>query len=259
MLLEDIAPDYWFTVAENKSNWREKTVSITRTSKVEKQALKDELDQKRRDDYQQTIAFSRVWLELINFKKPVIGHNLYLDLLFSFEHFHMYNASSFGKFKETVNQCWPQLFDTKVLASEFGREDISSRLNLEELYTKLQEITQIKVKVAEGFTDYAKGGDESFHDAGYDAFVTGSCYYMLSKLEGADQVVEQFSSKVRMGTSKMFLADFADSEKDVVTTDVQVVSPENVHHSSGRVAERRGKMRQCQTAERHLGNLEGGI
>lgn len=131
------------------------------------------------------------------------------------------------------------LYDTKILSSEFGREDISGRLNLEELYTKLQEITQIKVKVAEGFTDYTTGCGDVFHDAGYDAFATGSCYYMLSKLEGSDDVLERFLNKVRMGTSKMFLADFGDANNDVITADVFILPYlENAHHSHRRINKR---------------------
>lgn len=207
-------------MAESASNWREKTISVVRASKEEKEAYRAEVEKKKRADYQQTIGFSRVWLELINYKKPVVGHNLFFDLLFTFEHYHMNNPYTFAKFKETVNQCWPKLYDTKVLSSEFGRADISSRQSLEELYAKLQEITQIKVRVAEGFTDYTAGDGDVFHDAGYDAFATGSCFYMLSKLDGADSVLDRFENKIRIGNSKMFLADFGDSENDLVTADV---------------------------------------
>ncbi len=53
------------------------------------------------------LGFTKVWKDLINFKKPIVGHNCFLDLLFIFEHFHKNNPFTFGKFKETVNECWP--------------------------------------------------------------------------------------------------------------------------------------------------------
>jgi hypothetical protein len=237
-MIEEENPNFYYVVAENPKNWREKTITVHRATKEEGAAFREAQDKKKRDEFDRILGFSKVWKELINFKKPVIGHNLYLDLLFSFEHYHGNNPFTFGRFKENVNECWPNLYDTKVLSSEFGREDIGSKMNLEELYTKLQEITQISVSVGKGFTDYASGSADTFHDAGYDAFVTGSCYYMLSKLDGSTQIFKDFVNKVRLGTSRMFLADFGTPDNDVVTADVGRLHPENVHHRSHRKAQR---------------------
>jgi hypothetical protein len=222
-MLEEKNPDFYYEVTENPKNWREKTIKVTRATKEEGEAFRAAQDKKKKEDLDRTLGFSRVWRELINFKKPVIGHNLFLDLLFTFEHFHGNNPVTFGRFKEVVHECWPHLYDTKVLSSEFGREDINSRLNLEDLHSKLQEITQITAKIGEGFIDYTSGNSDTFHDAGYDAFVTGCCYYMLSKLPDSESIFKEFENRVRLGTSRMFLADFADPEKDVVTADKMFV------------------------------------
>jgi hypothetical protein len=224
-IIEGDTPDFYFTTTDGQVNWREKTIKVTRTTKEENAAIKKENEQKKRQEYETVIGFSKVWLALMNYKKPVIGHNCYLDLLFTFEHFHKNNPYTFAKFKENVNLCWPKIFDTKVLSSEFGREDISSKLSLEELYLKLLEITQIKISINEGFADYANPKPEDqekdlFHSAGYDAFTTGSCYYMLSKLENSKTVFEEFINKVRMSTNKLFLIDFENPEKDKLITDV---------------------------------------
>lgn len=222
-LIEEKTPDYYYVVSENPKIWREKTITIHKATKAESEAYKASVEKKKREDLEKTLGFSRVWKELINFKKPVVGHNMFLDLLFTFEHYHGNNPFTFGRFKETVNECWPQLFDTKVLSSELGREDISSKMNLEELYGKLQEITQISAKVAEGFADYTQGDADTFHDAGYDAFVTGTCFYMLSKLDGADPVFQAFANRIRLGTSRLFMGDLSSAEGDVVTADKMFV------------------------------------
>lgn len=222
-LIENKTPNFYYLVTENPKLWREKTITIYRATKEQGDAFRAEQAKKKQDEFEKTLGFSRVWKQLINFKKPVIGHNMYLDLLFTFEHYHGYNPANFGRFKEIVHECWPQLYDTKVLSSELGREDVSGKMNLEELYEKLQEMTQIKVKVADGFIDYTQDSVEAFHDAGYDAFVTGSCYYMLSKLEGAADVIDSFANRIRLGTSRMFLADFSNPDNDLVTADKMFV------------------------------------
>ena len=93
-------------------------------------------------------------------------------------------------------------------------------MNLEELHSKLKDITMIKVNCAEGFADYSNTDEVSLHAAGFDAFITGSCYYMISKLEGAENVLEDFKNKIRIGTNRLFISDFTDFENDYLVADV---------------------------------------
>lgn len=60
------------------------------------------------------------------------------------------------------------------------------------------------MKVGEGMIDYTSADEASFHSAGYDAYITGTSYYMLSKLEGSEEVVKNFSNKIRLGGSRLF-------------------------------------------------------
>lgn len=102
------------------------------------------------------------------------------------------------------------------------RQDIGQKMNLQELYEKLLEITQTKIAITEGFTDYLQAKGTTYHEAGYDAFVTGSCFQMLSKLSGADTIFEEFENKVRIGSSKLFMVDFGSAESDVIIADVNI-------------------------------------
>jgi hypothetical protein len=116
-----------------------------------------------------------------------------------------------------------RLYDTKLLSSAMEREDIGQKMNLQELYEKLLEITQTKIAVSEGFTNYLEAKGTAYHEAGYDAFVTGSCFQMLSKLNGATNVFEEFQNKIRIGSSKLFMVDFGSAESDVIIADVNLV------------------------------------
>ena len=225
-LIEELTPDFYFTTIEGQQNWREKTIRVTRTTKDENLVIKKDLEAKKRKELDSVLGFSKIWSVLSTYKKPVIGHNCYLDLLFVFEHFHKNNPFTLSKFKETVNNCWPKIYDTKVISAEFGREDIGTKLSLEELYVKLLEITQIKVMVEKGFTDYANPKNEdkdSFHSAGFDAYTTGACFYMMSKLEKGDAVLENHINRVRMGSNKLYMLDFANPDKDICISDVEAL------------------------------------
>ena len=105
-----MTPNFFFTVKENQNNKREKTISVKRCTKEEFEKLKGESEKAKRSEFEEVLGFSKVWKDLINFKKPVVGHNCFLDLLFCFEHFHKNNPFSFPKFKETVTECWPMYF-----------------------------------------------------------------------------------------------------------------------------------------------------
>lgn len=94
-------------------------------------------------------------------------------------------------------------------------------------------MTQIAVTCGgEGFLDYSQASEESLHSAGYDAFITGSAYYMMSKIEGAEEVLEEFKNKIRLGTSRLFVADFENAEEDQETADVAPAHLRNPSSSS---------------------------
>lgn len=91
---------------------------------------------------------------------------------------------------------------------------MTSRLCLEELYKTMRKKSQLQVTVPEGFEDYTQDTD-TYHEAGFDAFVTG-CAFAYMKEEYGEGVIDENINLVRMNGKNMFYFDLSkDLDKNV--------------------------------------------
>jgi len=119
----------------------------------------------------------------------MIGHNMYFDLLFLYSHFVENLPFTYGDFKKTLNKHFPEIFDTKFminhthLQKKLDPENMSSTLEI--LYKMCKDpaneldFSDVKVKLAPGFEQYDMDKPENalhFHEAGFDAYLTGYCF-----------------------------------------------------------------------------------
>lgn len=63
------------------------------------------------------IGFRKVIDFLSSSGKPVVGHNMFLDLCHCFHHFHRDLPNEYQDFKQSAAKLFPNLFDTKYLCS----------------------------------------------------------------------------------------------------------------------------------------------
>jgi poly(A)-specific ribonuclease len=61
-------------------------------------------------------GFTTVFELLREAKKPIVGHNLFFDILFFFSHFHSKLPDDYLVFKKRLNKYFPTIYDTKYLA-----------------------------------------------------------------------------------------------------------------------------------------------
>ena len=131
-------------------------------------------------------GFSRVIDALIESKKPLVGHNCFLDIMKIYHQFYKPLPYSYSGFKSDIHKCFPAVYDTKFLSYELRRrlEDAESDLylplvssNLKSLFDSLNKnsTTELmyspKICHAEGFEKYI---EHNFcHAAGYDGYMTG--------------------------------------------------------------------------------------
>lgn len=66
-------------------------------------------------DYE--LGFSLVIQELIKFKKPLIGHNLFLDILFLYQQFIDDLPVVFEEFLVEFQKFFPVVYDTKCMGT----------------------------------------------------------------------------------------------------------------------------------------------
>lgn len=168
----------------------------------------DEDGRKQRDEVkrrriQGRIGFRRMWNLLKEARRPMIFHNGFFDLLFLFSSLEGQLPASLVDFKKQVNEAFPVVLDTKVLAES---PDLSgslgtSRSGLGELATGMDahmqslnnmtddtgtELTKVSFICPAGFDQYTAGECSSFHTAGFDAYQTGRIFaYFRKKLGDA--------------------------------------------------------------------------
>lgn len=91
-------------------NSPERFISINKINKEEKQKKQKEL-------LLEAIGFSKVIRFIIENNKPIVGHNLFLDLMHTFNQFIGKLPQTYGEFKISVQTLFPKLYDTKFIAS----------------------------------------------------------------------------------------------------------------------------------------------
>lgn len=143
-----------------------------RISVADKAAMKDRLEQ----DLQTQIGFRKVIDMLANSKKQIVGHNLLLDMVMLYQQFQATLPDSSEAFKSKLNQLFPYIVDTKILASKCPKIQTT---NLEELHAVVckspYELPFIGFD--SGFRTYL--GGNRFHEAGFDAYASGCIYLKL--------------------------------------------------------------------------------
>ena len=150
--------------------------------------------------------------KIIESKKPIVGHNCFLDLTFIMSHFMEEIPKQYKEYKNKLkNKFKGGIYDTKLLynASNLDfignktEKNIKNNIHLECLYTnlkkendKLEIDKKIKIKIPEGFIDYLDESNSSkFHQADYDSFTTGCSFIFMFNILG-DKFIKEHENKI---------------------------------------------------------------
>ena len=111
---------------------------------------------------------------------PLIGHNIYFDLLFIYDKFLSNLPQDFYTFKSSLHKYFPIIYDTKTISS--NDQNFENKTNLEILYKTIQKKkydTYVKFEpdVENGFNNELN----DLHNAGYDSKITGECFVLMNK------------------------------------------------------------------------------
>ena len=163
---------------------------------------KKDLDDEKKQEANRRKGARRVFLAIseacISKNIPLVGHNCYFDLLFLMRHFEGHLPESYVDFKKAVHKRFPLIYDTKVLASKKS----FAKTTLEAIYDSMLAdgtLQKMKVSFDERCPKYAndifqvatlkkeEDGEieddkvASYHEAGWDSFVTGLVFMGLEK------------------------------------------------------------------------------
>ncbi|XP_047109506.1 poly(A)-specific ribonuclease PARN-like isoform X1 [Schistocerca piceifrons] len=149
------------------------------TNEEEQQRLKD-LQLAEIQDLDSAVGFSRVIRMLSQSGKLLIGHNMLLDICLIINQFCTELPESYLEFKQIVSFLFPRLLDTKYMSFCEPFKSLVSSTVLGHLQKTLSEppFESIKADPAEDGYGYSADSDK-YHEAGYDAYVTGLCFLTM--------------------------------------------------------------------------------
>ena len=165
------------------------------------------------------LGFSKFIEYLCQKQIPIIGHNIYYDMMFLYDKLIGDLPPNFYSFKQKIHQYFPIIYDTKyistVLTQQYKKCNIE-KTSLENVYkTILKDRFDIYVDffpdAPNGFCLYNDMERDKLHDAGYDSIITGRCFVLLNKaLENKFEITNV--SKQSMGIASQNL----DKEKEEI-------------------------------------------
>lgn len=137
-------------------------------------------EEDQRNDLTTAKGFLEVLEQIILNKKPIVGHNLALDLIHIINQFMEPLSDDYNSFKEICHSLFPLIYDTKFIAHNLidPKTLTNNQSRLSDLYQQLQDsdiMTRIEVEhLGELFCR-----KQLPHQAGFDAYMSGYCFLAL--------------------------------------------------------------------------------
>ncbi|KAL8941848.1 MAG: hypothetical protein Q9211_001656 [Gyalolechia sp. 1 TL-2023] len=108
----------------------------------------------------------------------LVGHNLFLDLIYFYVCFFGPLPDKVEEFQRTIHQLFPRIIDTKYLATHNIDNPALARSSLEELSQRLSKQAQPFIEL---HPQHSKYEFEKFaHEAGFDSYLTAQVLIRLS-------------------------------------------------------------------------------
>ncbi|KAI8363294.1 ribonuclease H-like domain-containing protein [Mortierella sp. GBAus27b] len=162
---------------------------MVRVMKITEQELQAQISQ-RHAEIQKDVQKARGFCEVIDMlaasRKPIVGHNIVIDLAYILAQFVGPLPMTMEGYKRMIHHTFPIVMDTKFVSTvppvQSHAYD-SSLGGLEAMVNSVEFMDCPKIVTSHRHQRYYTGGDRS-HEAGYDAYITGSIMIkMLAYIE----------------------------------------------------------------------------
>ncbi|XP_050419962.1 poly(A)-specific ribonuclease PARN-like [Adelges cooleyi] len=159
-------------------------------------------------ELEKAVGFSAVLKKIKNSNKPIIGHNMTLDVCHMVHQFCFPLPDDFTEFQEVVKVISPCYLDTKYISGTEPLREYFSSTVLNDLNKVLSEHNYTVLEPETPSTSYSEDVDKS-HEAGYDAYLTSSVFVnlcnLLGKVKKFDGQVLPDSSCLKSYMNKLFM------------------------------------------------------
>jgi len=182
------------TIMPKDKTIRDRSIMLSKVTASDEEKIQAERDLAEFAEVDEAVGFCKVIHKISESKKIVVGHNMFLDILYTLQQFVAPLPEDYDEFKELMKASLPNIIDTKLMANTPPlKEDIIGS-TLEEL-VKIMDQGPFKLpKLANGLDHpgYSLESTDKYHEAGYDAFITGLCFISMSnRLAKLTQNVDQ--------------------------------------------------------------------
>lgn len=119
----------------------------------------------------------------------LVGHNVFMDLMYLYGCFFGPLPPTISEFSEEISKLFPNIIDTKYMATHNSLNVSLEKSSLPELSFKLEHIASPKILLHPDHARYAV--EKSLHEAGYDSMLTATILIRLSaKLQSEGEWVD---------------------------------------------------------------------
>ncbi|ORX52687.1 CAF1-domain-containing protein [Hesseltinella vesiculosa] len=155
-------------------------IRIMRLDAKEQEKRTNEMEKQFQSDRTEAVGFRQVIDWMTSSKKPLVGHNMLLDVAHVIGQFIQPLPDTKEEFKVLAHNMFPIMVDTKFLATCVPElsEVITGSTDLESLRfeTTRHMFKNPRIDLGGYYMRYAA---DKAHEAGYDAFMTGSVFIKL--------------------------------------------------------------------------------
>lgn len=221
---EKLAADFPMLTVESRptSTRGISTMVALRLTEAQQLERTTRLRREKEAAFDRKLGFTKIFNALTKARKPVVGHAVMYDLLFALSHFHGPLPEAYSELKELVQDLFPLLFDTQLLAKsgpfkykeqpqdgDPGTKKVHrfGSMALGQVFKVLEDETasaiaagkpRIEIKLAVGHDRYGPDKAAAFHEAGYDAYITGCVFANMAKQALCLEHVSKFNGRGTM-------------------------------------------------------------
>ncbi|CAH2008178.1 unnamed protein product [Acanthoscelides obtectus] len=180
--------------AKFKNTWTSidsKEFVLKKVTSEELKLLKTErsLEEEQLDEL---LGFTKLFRLITNSRKPLVGHNLLLDIALMINSFECPLPASYNKFKKLTNTLFPAIYDTKVLCYEMKNlipeEKRWNDKGLQSIFEYFKDGVGRHVVLNSPAIEMDHEGEYGkYHEAGWDSFCAGYVFIRLAYLNVYDK------------------------------------------------------------------------
>ena len=139
-------------------------------------------------------GFSQIIWLLSDSNKLIVGHNMAVDLMQIVKQFFFSPLpNTYNDFKLKLSEIFKNIIDIKYMASVYPLNSVIERSALQLMHETLSNDVRFKqVKLTKDFFHNI----EMFHNAGYDAYITGLCYIRMADYLCNSIIMKKYMNKV---------------------------------------------------------------